>query len=127
MPSINSQFPSKYLKGDQDILNEETAVLTIRECKTELVGQGEDAEKKPVVYFKETEKGLVLNKTNAAAITKALGTDETNDWPGKRITIGAQPVEYAGKTTIGLRVRMTAPKAEVVAGLKKAEAGEASM
>ena len=31
MPSINSQFPSKYLKGDQDILNEETAVLTVRE------------------------------------------------------------------------------------------------
>lgn len=127
MPSIHAEFPSKYLKGGQHILNEESATLTIKETRTEMVGQGDDAERKPVVYFRETEMGLVLNKTNALAISKALGNDDYLTWPGKRITIGAQPVEYSGKTTIGLRVRMTPPKADAVLGLARKPEAEASM
>jgi hypothetical protein len=125
MPSIMNEFPSKYLKAGADVPAEEVVVLTIRETKFDMVGQGEDAERKPIVYFKETgEKGLVLNKTNAGAISKALGSDDYTTWTGKRISIAATDVEYAGKVTLGLRVRTTPPKADAVAGagLKTAEA-----
>jgi hypothetical protein len=123
MPSINSMFPSKYLKGGADVPAEEVVVLTVRETKFEEVGHDEKAETKPVVYFKETEKGLVLNKTNAASISKALGSDDYTTWPGKRISIAATDVEFGGKVTLGLRVRTTPPKADAVAGLKTAEMG----
>lgn len=122
MPSINSMFPSKYLRAGADVPAEEVVVLTIRETKVETVGREDEAEQKPVVYFKETEKGLVLNKTNAGAISKALASDDYATWPGKRISIAATDVEYAGKVTLGLRVRTTPPKADAVAGLKTAEA-----
>jgi hypothetical protein len=125
MPSIMNEFPSKYLKAGADVPAEEVVVLTITSTKFDMVGQGEDAERKPIVYFKETgEKGLVLNKTNATAISKALGSDDYETWVGKRISIAATDVEYAGKVTLGLRVRTTPPKADAVAGagLKKAEA-----
>ena len=41
-----------------------------------------DGQEKMIVYFKDKEMGLVLNKTNAFRIAENHG-EETNDWPGK--------------------------------------------
>lgn len=46
---------------------------------------------------------MVLNKTNAAALAKALGP-ETDLWIGGRVTIAAPQIEAFGKTTRTLRV-----------------------
>lgn len=104
--NIDAAFPSKYLKaadiGDGDL------PLTIKEVVIENIGQGEDIETKPILYFVETEKGLVLNKTNSNTI-KGLYTAETDAWAGKMIALFATEVDFAGKQTLALRVRMKAP------------------
>lgn len=100
--NINSAFPSKYLKADdadQDLL------LTIRGVKIETVGQGQKAEQKPVVYFQEVEKGIVLNKTNAKMIAKIAKSDDTEDWKGVKIRLIATEVEFQGDLVMSLRVR----------------------
>jgi len=79
--SIMSKFPSKYLKGD-DI--EAGEVVTIKEVKDEEVGS--DRELKPVVYVTKYDRGIILNKTNARALVKVLGDDETT-WVGKKIIL----------------------------------------
>jgi len=106
--NINNAFPSKYLKSG-DIPDDADLVLTIREVISENVGQGEEAEQKPIVYFQEQDKGLVLNKTNATAIANLYGP-ETDGWTGKRIGLFATEVDFAGKQTLALRVRLKAPR-----------------
>ena len=107
--NINNAFPSKFLKSG-DIPDDADLILTIKEVVQESVGQGEEAENKPIVYFTEQEKGLVLNKTNANAIAGMYGP-ETDGWAGKRIALFATEVDFAGKQTLALRVRLKAPRA----------------
>lgn len=126
MTNINAMFPTKYLKAGVELEDGETAVVTIKSVAVENVGQGEDAEPKPVVYFKESDKGLVCNKTNGKTIASMHGP-ETDNWVGKRITLIATDVQFGDKTMLGLRVRSTAPKADAKTGFPvragKAEAG----
>lgn len=113
--NINSAFPSKYLKADTDV-DEDGSVFTIKTVKVETIGQGAKQEQKPVVYFEEVEKGLVLNKTNANFIVGILGEDDTDAWKGGKIKLVATDVEYAGDLLRGIRVRRTAkPKPGSVA------------
>ena len=89
--NINDAFPSKYLAAAADIPEDADLILTRREVITEEVGQGEQAEQKPVLYFDGSKKGLVLNKTNAASIVSLYGPN-TDTWLGKRIALLATAV-----------------------------------
>ena len=103
--NVSSLYPSKYLKsGDL----EEDMRLTIKSLTQENLGQGDEQEVKPVLYFQEIEKGMVLNKTNCDTISNLYGP-ETDDWTGKRITIFATEVEFRGRQTLALRIRMRQP------------------
>ena len=107
MPNVNDMFPSKYLKasdvGDTDL------ALTIVAVDEETIGQGSDADIKSVVYFSETPKGMVLNKTNAKAIASLYG-DESDDWAGNQIRLYATEVDFKGEQMLALRVRLRAPQ-----------------
>lgn len=103
--NINGAFPSKYLKAHD--LAKPTAA-TISHVTVEEIGDGEP---KPVVHFKNAEKGLVLNKTNASIICEVLGTSETDDWAGKRITLYATKTEFQGKRVDCIRVSDQPPQA----------------
>lgn len=60
---------------------------------------------KPILRFKETDKGLILNKTNARAIGIAFG-NEMDGWAGEKITLFATTCEAFGeKNTPCVRVR----------------------
>ncbi|MDA7663806.1 hypothetical protein N8569_00730 [bacterium] len=100
---MSQAFPSKFLKSE-DIGNQRWP-LTIRAVQMEEVG---DNEHKPIVYFHELEKGLVLNKTNAEMIVQLYG-DDTDRWTGQRIEMYATPVQYQGQSKMGLRVLGPAP------------------
>jgi hypothetical protein len=106
-------FPSKYLKSDADVPSDEDMNVTIKSYKLENLGMDDDKEEKLILYFRETEKGLVLNKTNGNTICKILGTDDLDGWIGKRITLFSADVEYKGEWKRGIRVRPRAPKAPV--------------
>lgn len=102
---ISEAFPSKYLKADE---LEGDVTYTIREVQMETIGQGQDADEKPVVYFEETEKGLALNKTNANTISGLHGGD-TDYWTGKKITLFSTEVDFQGRQTLAIRIRMRKP------------------
>jgi hypothetical protein len=97
---VSEEFPSKYLKAAD--LNGAQPTLQIAEVVKEEVGQ--DKQKKMVLYFQDRKKGLVLNKTNSAALAAKFG-DDTTDWVGKNAQLFTELVHFQGRTTDGLRVR----------------------
>lgn len=99
---INDAFPSAFLKAED--VGEDGTTFTIVNVKLDTVGQGADSEQKPIVMFRETDKKLVLNKTNAGVIAEQHG-DDTDDWTGKKVTLVAREVEFQGKVTWGIRIK----------------------
>lgn len=81
-------------------------MVTIKEVRDELVGMDQD--NKPVMYLEEHERGIVLNKTNARAVVKVYGDDETT-WPGKQLVLRTEPVAFKGETTNAIRMAPAAP------------------
>lgn len=112
MPKLSSVFKSDYLKADE--IPEEGMVLTITEVEIKEVGQGKDADTKPVISFKEVEKALVANKTNCNTIAKLTGSDDTDDWVGHKIRLIAMEVQFKDELVNAIRVSSkpikTAPK-----------------
>jgi hypothetical protein len=108
MPRINEMLPSKYLKKEDC---ESPLLVTIREIVPETVGNGSDKEDKWVCYFSEQEKGMVLGSTNMRLIEMVTGSDNTDDWIGRKIVLYCEKnVSFQGKLVGGIRVR--APKAK---------------
>ncbi len=105
---ISGAFPSNYVKASD--LNGKPCPLTIRTCVPEELGQGNDKETKPVLYFQDRQKGLVLNKTNATVIADAYG-DDTGGWEGKAVEVYPTQVEFKGKLVDGIRLRIV-PEAQ---------------
>lgn len=100
---VNDAFPSTYLK--QSDLGGKRVLVTIDHVKVEDVGQGADQERKPVVYFRKAEKGMVLNRGNADSITSIVGDDETDNWGGHQVVLYVDPsVMFGGKRVGGIRV-----------------------
>jgi hypothetical protein len=96
---ISKMFPSKYLKADD--IDGDTPITMSRLQEEEM---GETKELKPVLYFKELEKGLVLNKRNAEAISKVYG-DESDLWMGKPGILFVMPVPFQGRTVDSIHIR----------------------
>ena len=111
---VSEAFPSKYMKAE-DFDEGETRILTIRNIEIEELGQDKNKkEQKPVISFREPNtKGLVLNKTNAAIISKFYG-DEMDDWIGKRVALHVIEVESFGDVVKAIRVKTKQPQAPVV-------------
>jgi len=99
-------FPSKYVKADDLAGGNQT--VTIRELAVEEIGQGKDREEKPVLYFQNREKGLVLNVTNCRTIEDTYGL-ETDDWAGKEVELFSTKVEFKGDRVDAIRVRIPQP------------------
>lgn len=108
---LDKMFESKYLKAsDIDEIadeNTESAIVTID--RVEMADVAKDEPQKPVVYFRNIEPGMVLNKTNATTIAGLLGND-TDDWIGRAISLFTTEVDYQGKQVMAIRVRMKLPK-----------------
>jgi len=98
-------FPSKYLKSED--AKAKQIITTISHMEMELVGQGQDQKKKPVLYL-EDQKPMVLNRTNTEVLEEAFG--DSDDWPGHKIKIRCTRTQYQGKNVDGLRVEPIVPK-----------------
>ncbi len=59
---------------------------------------------KPILRFQETDKGLILNKTNARTIGLAHG-NEMDEWTGKKVTLFATTCEAFGDRVPCVRIR----------------------
>ena len=60
---------------------------------------------KPEIRFAETDRTLILNKTNAWAIAEEIGKDDLNDWIGVKIVLYPTKTEFAGKRVDCIRIR----------------------
>ncbi len=104
MPKLSEIIQSKYLKKE-DI--DDDTIVTVRGIREENVGREDDRpEMKWILFFREFQKGMVLNPTNAQLVAKALGSDDSDDWIGKRLVMYVDDsVSFGGKIVGGLRVK----------------------
>jgi hypothetical protein len=99
-------FP--YIEGDVLAERSDDLVLTIQRVLQGEMASSRGTEEKVIVQFRETDKALILNKTNAAAIWQLYGR-KTADWIGKRIALYCEPTRAFGKMHNAIRVRHTVP------------------
>lgn len=95
--NMNDAFPSKWLKADD--IDGDTPV-TIQDVQMQNIG---DDERKPVIWFREFDKGMVLNKTNATNVSSLYGPD-SDAWIGRPMTLATAMVDFQGKSTRALRL-----------------------
>jgi hypothetical protein len=105
----SDMFPSKYLKAS-DAETDLTLTITRISCETMKNRDGQD-EEKYVLYFKEVEKGMVINKTNKNTLVDLYG-EETDDWIEKRVILTSVDVDAFGETTAALRISHKKPAAD---------------
>jgi hypothetical protein len=99
-------FPSKYLKAE-DLDDEITLTISKIEMAEFEDNKGIKAEK-PVAYFREVQKGLIINKTNWKSIAEATGEEDSDNWIGKQITLFVLDVAAFGDNVAAIRVKKTA-------------------
>jgi len=91
-------FPKRFASGE-DLAGKQVN-LTISQVKKEMVYR-KDEEREIVayvLYFREAKKGIVLGPQLTAEIVTATGQDDTDNWPGQRVTLYATPRNVFGVT-----------------------------
>lgn len=71
---------------------EKPTLVTISTVEIREVGD----ERKPVIFFTEKDKGVVLNKTKNQFLIDAFG-DDTDMWTGKTIVMQEGVTHYQGR------------------------------
>lgn len=81
--------------------------VTITAVKQDNVAMQDDApDMRYVMFFKELEKGLVLNVDNGELLTDITGSDDSENWIGHQVQLWSDPsVKYGGKRVGGVRIR----------------------
>ena len=101
MPKLNDVYGGNFLKKDH--LQGPTVFTILGSGETEF----EDGKKQITLRFKETDKVLGLNMTNANICAKAFESFDSDDWTGKRIEAYVDPnVMMHGKIVGGVRLRL---------------------
>lgn len=95
--NMNEAFPSKWLKAD-DI--DGSTIVTISDVTMESIG---DDERKPVIWFRGYDKGMVMNKTNANNVSACYGPD-TDMWIDRQMELTTAMVDFQGRSTRALRL-----------------------
>lgn len=95
--NMNDAFPSKWLKASD--VSADMAV-TIAGVTMEDIG---NEDRKPVLWLREFDKGVVLNKTNANNISSLYGPD-SDSWTGQPMTLATAMVDFQGKSMRALRL-----------------------
>lgn len=111
---ILAAYPTKYLKAAD--LSGGPRLATVKSITIEKLGD----EQKPVLYFQEGSKGVVLNKTNSTILANSLGRD-TDSWLGKQIELHVEPTQFQGRIVDSIRVRMPAAPAQPMAQAEPVE------
>jgi hypothetical protein len=118
MPKLSDFFPGKYLKAGD--LNGQEKIATIDRVE---VGQFENDGKKqtkPIVFFRDGLKPMVINKTNFAIIAAACG-DDSDGWAGRRIALSPDTVAFGGRVQETIKVRRAPAQTETGRAAKPAQ------
>ncbi len=107
MPNIDNEFPSQWLKASD--FDEDGTVMTIASYQRESIKNRDGVmEAKPVLYFRGNDKGLILNKTNAAKLTKLFQSGNTDDWIDQPVKLYSTEVQFGVDTVQAIRIKQAA-------------------
>ncbi len=105
MPEISELFPSKYLRGE-DLQAKGPVTVEIAGIDTaEAYRPGEGKTKIYILRCIKASKGVVLSPPLARQIAGIVGSTNTDNWPGKRITLYPEPMVVAGRQRVAVRAR----------------------
>jgi hypothetical protein len=105
MTSYDDYFPSKYFKASD--LDDGSRELTVKVMRPEKMNDGTS---KLCVFFEETDKGLVLNKTNSSTLAMLSGSKNPQDAIGLRVLLIQGEGEFQGKACRTIRIRRAPTK-----------------
>lgn len=107
------KFMDKSFLGSWDVPDSGDLILTIDHVERNDVQNEKGKEKKLTIHFKEKDyKPMIVNTTNAQAISKAYGSTKVEDWENKKISIYKATISAFGQTQECLRVRDYPPKSD---------------
>jgi hypothetical protein len=110
----NDAFPSKYLKSEEALFDDGEVIATIKDVVKETMRGGQNSgnkeQDKPVMYFRELPKGLVVNKTNWGICEKMFGSDESDDWIGQKVSLTVIETVAYGEAVKSIRISERKPK-----------------
>lgn len=95
---LDQLHPSKYLAAS-DFPGPQIGVMAYINME-----EMNDGVMKPILYFSNLPKGIVLNKTNAHSIGMIYG-DETDAWAGQHIEVYQDHTLFQGEMKPCIRVR----------------------
>jgi hypothetical protein len=100
---VSELSTSKYLK--QGDISKPQVVTVTTVSKENVSVPGEPKKERGVIYFREFEKGMVLNTTNLRRLEQLYGGD-TDLWVDQKVVLYVdQEVTYGGEQVGGLRLR----------------------
>lgn len=109
---VRKLFDKAYLYAF-DLEGRDVTVTIAKVTGGTLVGTGGKSNKKPILFFEKTQKGLALNITNAKTIAAMYGGFDDATWVGKRITLYPTKTQFGGQEMDCIRIRPTIPKGTV--------------
>ena len=100
---LNEMYPSKYVTGADPA--GKTWPVTIARIQLERmrVSSSSPEIEKWVLYTAEGKRGIVLGRPLALQIGKILGSDDTDNWIGKKILVYPQAISVAGEQRLVVR------------------------
>lgn len=99
---VKDMIQSKFLRKEDF---DEDQICTIKDVKLENVGKDDSPEERWVLFFRERDKGMVLNITTIRVLEAAYGGD-SDHWVGNKVLVYVDPnVSFGGKIVGGLRLR----------------------
>ena len=111
---LNEMFPKRYASAEE--LQGKEVTLTIARVVPEKMRPNTKAPEvqKFVVYFREARKGVVMGKSLAYQLAEICGSEETNDWAGKAVTLATVLMDVAGRKVLTFQAKR--PTSKAVAG-----------
>jgi hypothetical protein len=109
---VNEMFPNRYVTGAD--LQGRAVTVTIKSIEAQKMrpNQASPEVERYVLYTVEGKKGVILSKVLATQIAKAVGSDDTKDWAGKRITFFPEAMTVAGQPRTAIRARAAVLEAQ---------------
>jgi len=124
MPDINKIYQSEFLRAED--LGGQERIATIERAPSEMLGSGDDAVEKVVLYFKGVKKKLRLNKTNVLRLAEAFKEVNSDNWAGRKVKLRPETTMFGPRgmvpciRTYGVPMPKSPPSAAAPAPAPKA-------
>lgn len=92
---VNEMFPSRWLKAGELT---RPVVVTIDKVEQAMVRRNGVPERIWVLAVVGAKKQIILSRRLALEIATAVGTDETDQWPGKRFVLCTKQISAFGRS-----------------------------